>query len=172
PVVADDGAVHDIAGIMGGEHSGVTEATTDIVIECAYFTPEHIALAGQKLGLASDARARFERGVDPAFLDAGLALASGLAIELAGGEPSEVVRAGRPPEAIRAVAYDPARCARLAGVGIGEDRQQEIRERLGFAVTRGRPWRVAVPSWRRDVDGAAGLVEEVIRIEGLERIPS
>lgn len=171
-VIADDEAVHDIAGIMGGEHSGVTEATTDIVIECAYFTPEHIALAGQKLGLASDARARFERGVDPAFLDAGLALASGLAIELAGGEPSEAVRAGRPPEAIRAVAYDPARCARLAGVGIGEDRQQEILERLGFAVTRGRPWRVAVPSWRRDVDGAADLVEEVIRIEGLERIPS
>ena len=171
-VIADDGAAHDIGGIMGGEHSGVTEATTDIVIESAYFTPERIALAGQKLGLASDARARFERGVDPAFLDAGLALATKMAIDLAGGEPSHVVRAGEPPLERRTVAYDPARCAGLAGVEIGEDRQQDILERLGFSVTRGHPWQVAVPSWRRDIDGAADLVEEVIRIEGLERIPS
>jgi phenylalanyl-tRNA synthetase beta chain len=171
-VIADDGAAHDIGGIMGGEHSGVTEATTDIVIECAYFTPERIALAGQKLGLASDARARFERGVDPAFLDAGLALATKMAIDLAGGEPSHVVRAGEPPLERRTVAYDPARCAGLAGVEIGEDRQQDILERLGFSVTHGHPWQVAVPSWRRDIDDAADLVEEVIRIEGLERIPS
>jgi phenylalanyl-tRNA synthetase beta chain len=102
-VIADDTGVHDIGGIMGGEHSGVTDTTTDIVIECAWFTPEHIALAGQKLGLASDARARFERGVDPAFLDAGLALATAMAIELAGGEPSQVVRAGAPPLAARDV---------------------------------------------------------------------
>ena len=96
-VIADDTSVHDIGGIMGGEHSGVTEATTDILIECAYFDPEHIARTGQKLALTSDARSRFERGVDPAFLDAGIALATEMALELTGGEPSEIVRAGQPP---------------------------------------------------------------------------
>src|SRR6185369_9394953 len=95
-VIADDREVHDIGGIMGGEHSGVTEATTDILIECAYFDPGHIALSGQKLGLTSDARSRFERGVDPAFLEPGLALATAMAIELAGGEPSQPVHAGAP----------------------------------------------------------------------------
>ena len=98
-VIADDREVHDIGGIMGGEHSGVADGTTDILIECAYFTPEHIALTGQKLGLASDARTRFERGVDPQFLEAGLQLATKMAIELAGGEPSQVIRAGTPPQA-------------------------------------------------------------------------
>ncbi|GAA4823039.1 phenylalanine--tRNA ligase subunit beta [Sphingosinicella ginsenosidimutans] len=171
-VIADDAAVHDIGGIMGGEHSGVSETTTDIVIECAYFTPERIALTGQKLGLASDARSRFERGVDPAFLDAGLALATQMAIDLAGGEPSQIVRAGEPPLRPRSIAYDPARCEKLAGVAVSEDRQQQILQRLGFTVTRDSPWQVAVPSWRRDVDGAADIVEEVIRIEGLDRIPS
>src|SRR3569623_105091 len=95
-VIADDRGVHDIGGIMGGEHSGVTEATTDILIECAYFDPERIALSGQKLGLTSDARSRFERGVDPAFVEPGLALATHMAIDLAGGEASETVRAGEP----------------------------------------------------------------------------
>ena len=90
-VIADDAQVHDIGGIMGGEHSGVTEATTDILIECAYFDPEHIALTGQKLGLISDARSRFERGVDPAFVEAGpRSSRPTMAIELAGGEPSQV----------------------------------------------------------------------------------
>src|SRR3954468_3345439 len=136
-VIADDRGVHDIGGIMGGEHSGVTEATTDILIECAYFDPGHIALTGQKLGLASDARSRFERGVDPAFLEPGLELATAMAIALAGGEPSQIVRAGAPPLTERHVDYDPARCAGLAGVAVPEDRQQDILQRLGFTVTRG-----------------------------------
>jgi len=171
-VIADDAAVHDIGGIMGGEHSGVTEATTDIVIECAFFDPETIALTGQKLGLTSDARTRFERGVDPAFLDAGLALATRMAIELAGGEPSEPVRAGAPPADTRTVEYRPQRCLELAGIDIREDRQREILRRLGFSLRDGNPWRIAVPSWRRDVIGSADIVEEVIRIEGLASIPS
>jgi phenylalanyl-tRNA synthetase beta chain len=171
-VIADDEGVHDIGGIMGGEHSGVTEATTDIVIECAYFDPEHISLTGQKLGLASDARSRFERGVDPAFVEDGLQLATRMAIALAGGEASQVVRAGAPPQAGKVVAYDPARCAALAGVDVPADRQQDILQRLGFTVTRGEIWQVAVPSWRRDVDGAADIVEEVARIYGYDQIPS
>jgi phenylalanyl-tRNA synthetase beta chain len=171
-VIADERQVHDIGGIMGGEHSGVTADTTDILIECAYFTPEHIALTGQKLGLVSDARSRFERGVDPMFLEDGLQLATGMAIDLVGGEPSQIVRAGEPPRPEKSVDYDPARCEGLAGVAVPEDRQQHILQRLGFVVTRGDRWKIAVPSWRRDVAGAADIVEEVIRIEGLDKVPS
>jgi phenylalanyl-tRNA synthetase beta chain len=171
-VIADDAQVHDIGGIMGGEHSGVTEATTDILIECAFFTPEHIALTGQKLGLVSDARSRFERGVDPAFVEPGLELATAMAVALAGGEPSQIVRAGTPPALDRHVAYDPARCEGLAGIFVPEDRQAAILQRLGFTVTRDDVWRVDVPSWRRDVDGAADLVEEIVRIEGMDKVPS
>jgi phenylalanyl-tRNA synthetase beta chain len=167
--------VHDIGGIMGGEHSGVTEATADVLIECAYFNPEHIALTGQKLGLTSDARSRFERGVDPAFVEPGLEIATALAVELAGGQASQIVRAGTPPVPDRHVDYDPARCGALAGVAVPADRQQDILQRLGFTLTRGggeAAWRLAVPSWRRDIEGAADIVEEVIRIEGLDKVPS
>ena len=169
-VIADDRQVHDIGGIMGGEHSGVSEATTDILIECAYFDPAHIARTGQKLGLSSDARTRFERGVDPAFVETGLALATRLAIELAGGEASAPVRAGEPPRLEKQVDYRPARARELGGVDVAEDRQAEMLERLGFGVERGEPWRIAVPSWRRDIDGAADIVEEVARIEGYDKV--
>jgi phenylalanyl-tRNA synthetase beta chain len=171
-VIADDAAVHDIGGIMGGEHSSVTEATTDILIECAYFTPEHIARTGQKLALTSDARSRFERGVDPAFLDTGLAIATAMAIELAGGEPSEIVRAGSPPLETLTVEYDPRRAEALGGLAVDEDRQRDILRRLGFDVRVAIPWKISVPTWRRDVIGPADIVEEVIRIEGLDKVPS
>lgn len=169
-VIADDAAVHDIGGIMGGEHSGVSETTTDVLIECAYFDPDHIARTGQKLGLTSDARTRFERGVDPAFLDDGLAIATHLVLEHCGGTPSAITRAGTPPVMARSIAYDPARAETLGGLAIAPDRQKTILERLGFAVDSG--WNVTVPSWRRDVDGSADLVEEVIRIEGIDKVPT
>jgi len=169
-VIADDVMVHDIGGIMGGEHSGVTEETTDILIECAYFDPKRISRTGQKLALASDARTRFERGVDPAFVETGIALATRLAIELAGGEPSEIVRAGEPPRLDKIVDYRPARARALGGVDVAEARQAEILRRLGFEVTTGEVWRIAVPSWRRDIDGSADIVEEVARIEGYDRV--
>ncbi len=171
-VIADDVMVHDIGGIMGGEHSGVTEETTDILIECAYFDPARISRTGQRLALSSDARTRFERGVDPAFVETGLALATGLAIELAGGEASEIVRAGAPPRLDKAVEYRPERARELAGVDVSEARQAEILGRLGFAVETGNPWRIAVPSWRRDIDGSADIVEEVARIEGYDKVPA
>src|ERR1044072_8891864 len=120
-VIADDKEVHDIGGIMGGEHSGVTGETTDIVIECAYFDPAHIARTGQKLGLVSDARSRFERGVYPAFLEDGLQLATAMAIDLAGGEPSQIVRAGSPPPGPRQGDYESAPCEGFAGICVGDE---------------------------------------------------
>ncbi|HEY5720720.1 MAG TPA: phenylalanine--tRNA ligase subunit beta [Allosphingosinicella sp.] len=169
-VIADEREVHDIGGIMGGEHSGVSESTTDILIECAYFEPEHIALTGQKLALVSDARMRFERGVDPAFVEPGLKLATQMAIALAGGEASETVRAGSPPVPDKIVSYRPARARALGGVDVPEPEQKAILERLGFEVATGETWRVKPPSWRRDVDGEADIVEEVARIHGFDKI--
>ncbi|WP_066483642.1 MULTISPECIES: phenylalanine--tRNA ligase subunit beta [unclassified Sphingomonas] len=169
-VIADDSAVHDIGGIMGGEHSGVSETTTDVLIECAYFTPEHIARTGQKLLLTSDARSRFERGVDPAFLEDGLAIATRLVLDLCGGTASGVTRAGQPPVAMPVIAYDPARVLTLGGLDVAPDRQREILTGLGFDV--GPDWRVTPPTWRRDIDGVADLVEEVVRIAGIDHVPS
>jgi phenylalanyl-tRNA synthetase beta chain len=171
-VIADHTHVHDIGGIMGGEESGVQDGTTDILIECAYFDPGTIARTGQKLGLTSDARTRFERGVDPTFLDAGLALATRMALELAGGEPSDIVRAGTPPQLDRGIAYRPERTLQLAGVEIQEARQREILGRLGFGVEGKADWTIRVPSWRRDVSGPADIVEEVVRIHGIDHVPS
>lgn len=169
-VIADDKEVHDIGGIMGGEHSGVSASTADIVIECAYFTPETIARTGQKLGLTSDARSRFERGVDPAFLSDGLAIATKLVMDICGGTATQAIEAGTPPDALHTFRYDPALCGKLAGVEITPDRQRKILQDLGFGVDGG--WTVRVPSWRRDIDGPADIVEEVVRIAGIDSIPS
>ena len=168
-VIADDAEVHDIAGIMGGEHSGVSETTSDIIIECAFFDPPRIARTGQKLTLTSDARARFERGVDPAFLDEGLAIATRLIVDHCGGTASPVTRAGAPPLAERRVAFDPARTLALGGIDVPEVEQRAILERLGFAIEGSE---AIVPTWRRDVDGRDDLVEEVARMAGYDSIPS
>ncbi|MBY8828424.1 phenylalanine--tRNA ligase subunit beta [Hephaestia mangrovi] len=167
-VIADDAHVHDIGGIMGGEESGVTAGTTDVLIECAYFDPDHIARTGQKLALTSDARQRFERGVDPAFLDDGLAIACRLVLDHCGGTASGVTRAGQPPVEARTVKYDPYRVETLGGLTVAPDRQKAILESLGFEVSD--DWQVTVPTWRRDVDGVADLVEEVVRIEGIDKV--
>ncbi len=169
-VIADDEKVHDIGGIMGGEETGVSETTTDVLIECAYFDPENMARTGQKLMLTSDARTRFERGIDPAFLDEGLAIATWLVLEHCGGTASDVTRAGTPPNAPKIVSYDPTLAETLGGLAIPPARQRDILVSLGFAVAD--DWSVTAPSWRRDVDGPADLVEEVIRIEGIDKVPS
>jgi phenylalanyl-tRNA synthetase beta chain len=184
-VIADGEAVHDIGGIMGGEHSGVSDTTSDVIIECAYFDPDHIARTGQKLGLTSDARSRFERGVDPAFLDDGLAIATRLVLDHCGGTASAITRAGTPPHVGITTGYDPRLAETLGGLAVPAGRQKEILESLGFTVepldANGDPvdieqgfeaFRVTAPSWRRDVDGAADLVEEVIRIQGIDHVPS
>ncbi len=188
-VIADDSAVHDIAGIMGGQHSGCSEKTTDVLIEIAYFAPERIAKTGQALALTSDARSRFERGVDPGFMGYGLELISALILEICGGVASEIVKAGDPPLEPRHINYDPRLCAALGGIDVEYDEQIRILKSLGFTVTpqsahpddaplattgssQADTWRVAIPTWRRDIDGSADLVEEVVRMVGLDNIPS
>jgi phenylalanyl-tRNA synthetase beta chain len=168
-VIADEAQVHDIGGIMGGEHSGVAETTTDTLLEIAYFDPDRIARTGQALQLTSDARSRFERGVDPAFLEDGLEILTGLILDICGGEASRAVRAGQPPVADRTVPFDPARTLSLGGLDVAAESQRAILESLGFKVGKGM---AQVPSWRRDVDGPADLVEEVARIAGYDRIPA
>jgi len=168
-VIADDRQVHDIGGIMGGEDSGVSEKTTDVMLEVAFFTPERIARTGQALGLTSDARSRFERGVDPAFLDDGLAILTGLILDICGGEASEGVRAGQPPAQQRTIIFDFGRTKALGGIDVAEQRQREILESLGFGVAGST---ITIPTWRRDVEGPADLVEEIARITGYENVPS
>ena len=169
-VIADESAVHDIGGIMGGEESGVTEATSDVMLEVAYFDPEQIARTGQKLGITSDARSRFERGVDPAFLDDGLEILTQLILNICGGEASEALRIGQPPTERRTIAFDPDRTLRLGGIDVPEERQRAILLSLGFEFEGSGT--VRVPTWRRDVEGPADLVEEVARIEGYDTVPS
>ena len=169
-VIADDSGVHDIAGIMGGEHSGCSETTSDVLLEIAYFDPDRIGATGRKLGLTSDARQRFERGVDPVFLDAGLEILTDLIVGICGGAPSEVVRAGEAPKGTKIVSYNPALAESLGGVAIPDDEQRATLRALGFAADA--RWNVIVPTWRPDVDGAPDIVEEVVRIHGLDRVTS
>lgn len=172
-VIADDTRVLGLGGIMGGDYSGCTEATTDVLIECALFESVRIGETGRAFNLNSDARARFERGVDPAGLDDGLALASAMILDLCGGEPSEVQMAGTPPTFERSIAYRPARTVSLCGFAVAEADQRAILERLGFTVMADAvPWTVRVPSWRKDVEGEADLVEEVLRLVGYDHIPA
>ncbi|UVI40112.1 phenylalanine--tRNA ligase subunit beta [Qipengyuania spongiae] len=169
-VIADERQVHDIGGIMGGEHSSATETTTDVLLEIAYFDPEAIGVTGRKLGIASDARTRFERGVDPAFLDEGLAILTDLIVTICGGRPSEVTRAGEPPVGPKVIAFDPALTASLGGVEVPQDEQRRILEALDFEV--GADWQVACPPRRHDIEGPADLVEEIVRIHGLDKVAS
>ncbi|WP_299195060.1 phenylalanine--tRNA ligase subunit beta [uncultured Erythrobacter sp.] len=169
-VIADDAEVHDIAGIMGGENSGVQDSTTDVLLEIAYFDPARIGVTGRKLGLASDARTRFERGVDPAFLQEGLDLLTGLIVELAGGTASEAVQAGAPPSEPKVVAFDTGLTARLGGVEVPTQEQKRILESLDFTVDAN--WNVICPLRRHDIEGAPDLVEEVVRIHGLGEVES
>ena len=168
-VIADDERVHDIGGIMGGEDSGVSGTTSEVLLEVAYFAPERIARTGQVLGLTSDARSRFERGVDPAFLDQGLAILTGLILDICGGEASAAERVGEPPTDKLRTTFDFARTKALAGLDVPEPRQRQILQSLGFELNRDQ---VTIPTWRRDIDGPADLVEEIARIIGYDRVPS
>lgn len=173
-VIADDAKAHGLGGIMGGEESGCTEATTDVVIECAAFDPVRIGVTGRKLGLTSDARARFERGIDPAFIEPGMELATRMVLDLCGGEASTVTKAGEVPAFDKTVVYQPSRTGSLGGVPVDEAEQEAVLTRLGFTVEGkgAEGWTIRVPSWRKDVDASADIVEEVLRLVGYDKIPS
>jgi phenylalanyl-tRNA synthetase beta chain len=172
-VIADERAVLGLGGIMGGEETGVTTETRNILIECAYFDPLRTAATGRKAGITSDARYRFERGVDPAFIGPGLDLATAMMLEVAGGEPSRALIAGAPPEPRTVISFDFGLVERLAGIALPEKEMRRTLEALGFAVDgKGGKAKVTAPSWRPDVHGSADLVEEVVRIAGLDKVPS
>ena len=171
-VIADDNGVEAIGGIMGGEASGVSDETTDVFVESALFDPIRTATTGRKLGIMSDARYRFERGVDPESAYTGIHIATKLILELCGGEASELTAAGDVPAWQRDVTLRTARVAALGGLDVAVDEQLRILADLGFnPVADGDAIRTAVPPWRQDIDGEADLVEEVLRIRGYDDIP-
>ena len=173
-VIADTRGPEAIGGIMGGEQSGCSLATTEVFLEVALFDPIQVARTGRKLGIQSDARYRFERGLDPRSAGWGVDVATALILELCGGEASEVTAAGTMPKGTRTIAYRPARVESLGGCVIAGDKQRQALEALGFTVTTNSAasWQVTTPSWRPDVEGEADLVEEVLRVNGFDAIPA
>lgn len=172
-VIADEKNVLGLGGIIGGENEGSTESTTNVLIEAAYFDPISIAMTGRKLGINSDARYRFERGIDPLSVETGLNLATEMVLEICGGKPGDVIRAGAPKAPEIRIKFDPGRVEKLTGLALKEKEITRILADLGFKVEvegKGKAMQVTAPSWRPDIHGAADLVEEVIRIVGLDKI--
>jgi len=171
-VIADDHGVESLAGIMGGEASGCDENTTDVLIESALWNEINIAQSGRKLGINSDARYRFERGIDPAFMVPGLELATKLVMEMCGGTPSENVVVGKAFGEDRLIEFPLTEVKRLAGIEVPFPEVKLILSRLGFMVAGTGPVvKIAVPSWRTDVGGKADIVEEIVRIVGVDKVP-
>ena len=172
-VIADEEGVESLSGIMGGEATGCSEQTTDVLIESALWDELNIAQTGRKLGINSDARYRFERGVDPAFMLPGLELATQMVLDLCGGQASEVVVAGDPTPKEKIINFPLSELPRLAGLKLPLADIRRVLEKLGFFVAgQGEHMKVAVPSWRPDVHGRADIVEEIVRIIGVDRVPS
>ncbi|RWB25051.1 MAG: phenylalanine--tRNA ligase subunit beta, partial [Mesorhizobium sp.] len=170
-VIADEDGVESIAGIMGGEHSGCDENTTDVLIESALWDPITTARTGRTLGIISDARYRFERGVDPEFMVPGVELATKLVLDFCGGTPTETEVVGYAGHVEKIVSFPLSEVKRLTGIEVPRDGSLAILSRLGFKPEGvGDVINVAVPSWRPDVDGKADLVEEVMRIHGVDNI--
>jgi len=171
-VIADNHGVESLAGIMGGEASGCDENTTDVLIESALWSEINIAQSGRKLGINSDARYRFERGVDPAFIVPGLEMATRMVMELCGGTPSENVVVGNAHGDDRIIDFPLAEVKRLAGIEVPLPEVRSILTRLGFMMAGSGPvMKIAIPSWRTDVHGKADIVEEIVRIVGVDKVP-
>jgi phenylalanyl-tRNA synthetase beta chain len=196
-VIADAAGVQSLAGVVGGEATGCDEATDTVFLECALFDPVHVALTGRRHMIHSDARQRFERGIDPALLPAAVEAATRMILELCGGEASQVVAAGAEPAWQRTATLRFARLATLGGLAVSADEAVGSLQRLGFAVVARDAERVtvAVPSWRNDIAAPSGLdpapgidiagaaagrasvepeadlVEEVLRLRGLDAVP-
>jgi phenylalanyl-tRNA synthetase beta chain len=172
-VIADEAGPLGLGGIMGGEASGCTEETRSVLIESAYFDPLRTAATGRKAGITSDARYRFERGVDPAFVEGGLDLATDMIMKLCGGAPSKRRIAGKAPVKAEVIGFDLARIEKLTGLAVPETEARRILTTLGFELDgKGAQMKAKVPSWRPDIHGAADIVEEVVRIVGLDNVPS
>ncbi|CDZ35114.1 phenylalanine--tRNA ligase subunit beta [Neorhizobium galegae] len=170
-VIADDNGVESIGGIMGGEHSGCDENTVDVLIESALWDPINIAKSGRALGIITDARYRFERGVDPEYMVPGLDRTTQLVLELCGGVAAEAKVVGYKGHQPKVVAFPYSEVKRLTGLEVSTEESRHILTRLGFVVEgSGDRVSVTVPSWRPDVDGKADLVEEVMRIHGVDQI--
>jgi phenylalanyl-tRNA synthetase beta chain len=171
-VIADDQGVESLAGIMGGEASGCSEQTTDVLIESALWNEINIAQTGRKLGIHSDARYRFERGVDPAFMVPGLEMATRLVLELCGGAASENIVVGNAFGDDRVIDFPLAEVKRLAGIDVALPEIKRILTHLGFMMAGSGPVvKIAVPSWRTDVHGKADIVEEIVRMVGVDKVP-
>jgi phenylalanyl-tRNA synthetase beta chain len=166
-VIADANGVESIAGIMGGEHSGCDENTRNVLIESALWDPANIAHSGRKLGIVTDARYRFERGVDPDFCVPGAELATRTVFDLCGGEASHLIVAGNPAHTPRPLDFPYSEVKRLVGLDIAQSEGEEILRKLGFTLA---PSKATPPSWRPDITGKADIVEQIIRIAGLERV--
>ncbi|HKU64201.1 MAG TPA: phenylalanine--tRNA ligase subunit beta [Rhizomicrobium sp.] len=171
-VIADDSFARGIAGIMGGMDTGSFKDTKNVFIESAWFDPARIARAGRKQAIISDARYRFERGVDPQFVLPGLELCTQYILEWCGGEASDVVIAGALPPPHKPILFDPALVESFGGIRVAREQIIGILQDLGFVVEDHGSLHVVPPSWRHDVDGPADLVEEVVRIHGLADVPS
>src|SRR5215831_14644558 len=172
-VIADEDGVESLAGMMGGEKTGCSETTTDVLIESALWVPMNIAQTGRKLGINSDARYRFERGVDPAFMVPGLELATRMVMDLCGGSPSTVTIAGRADAPERVIDFPADETKRLSGLAVPAADTRRVLEGLGFkAAGQGARLKITVPSWRADVADKADIVEEVVRIVGVDSIAS
>jgi phenylalanyl-tRNA synthetase beta chain len=174
--IADLAGVQSLGGVIGGEATGCTAATTEVFVEAALFDPLRTAATGRRLEIASDARYRFERGIDPAFVGPGLEIATRLILELCGGEPSEIVVAGAEPEWRREYRLRPERMSGLGGLHVPPDESRAILEALGCTVADAAghdgSLTVSPPSWRGDIEGEADLVEEVLRVKSYDRIPA
>lgn len=172
-VIADENGVESIGGIMGGEASGCDESTTDVLVESALWNPLNIARTGRTLGINSDARYRFERGVDPDFCRPGLDLATQMILELCGGTPTDLLLAGEIPDTGRIIDFPWTEVKRLTGLTLPLPEMKITLQSLGFHVSgSGDRVKVSPPSWRADIEGKADLVEEIVRIAGLDRVVS
>jgi phenylalanyl-tRNA synthetase beta chain len=171
-VIADDEGVESLSGIMGGEKTGCAESTTDVLIESALWEPFNIARSSRKLGINSDASYRFERGVDPAFMLLGLELATRMVLDLCGGTPSDATVAGSAQVLERIIDFPVSETKRLTGLDVPLPQMRGVLERIGFVLAgEGERIKATVPSWRADVQGKADIVEEIVRIVGVDHVP-
>lgn len=172
-VIADDSGVIGLGGVMGGESTAVSDTTTDVFIESAWFDPLRTARTGRTTGIISDARYRFERGVDPASCIEGVHLALRLITEYGGGAASTVTVAGEAPRRVEPVEFFKRDVARLTGLDIKPAAMKKTIKSLGFTIEdTGETWLLKVPSWRFDIEQSADLVEEIARLEGFDALPT